>query len=144
MYAFRDIQDYQSMIELTERCEKYEIISKKIQNNMMISYLTAFARSRRNQDDDRDKALGILERLCQTKKTESELSNDITCLCGRIYKDKYTESNCQDKDSLENAIEWYRRGFAADPNIYAGINLLFLLAITTDDLYKNNEAYKIS
>ncbi|CAM4785220.1 unnamed protein product [Rotaria magnacalcarata] len=143
MYAFRDIQDYQSMIELTERCEKYEIISKKIQNNMMISYLTAFARSRRNQDDDRDKALGILERLCQTKKTESELSNDITCLCGRIYKDKYTESNCQDKDSLENAIEWYRRGFAADPNIYAGINLLFLLAITTDDLYKNNEAYKI-
>jgi hypothetical protein len=45
MYAFRDIQvwflvsdfysiwnflqDYQSMIELTERCEKYEIIAKK-------------------------------------------------------------------------------------------------------------------
>jgi hypothetical protein len=34
------------MIELTERCEKNEIISKKIQNNMRISYLTAFARSR--------------------------------------------------------------------------------------------------
>jgi hypothetical protein len=65
MYAFRDIQvkigsleflylffvfiflqDYQSMIELIERCEQYEIISSKIQNNMMISYLTAFARSR--------------------------------------------------------------------------------------------------
>ncbi len=34
------------MIELTERCERYKIISSKIQNNMMISYLTAFARSR--------------------------------------------------------------------------------------------------
>ncbi|CAF4164534.1 unnamed protein product, partial [Rotaria sordida] len=143
MYAFRDIQDYQSMIELIERCEQYEIISKRIQNNTMILYLTAFARSRRNQNDDRDKALEVLKRLCQTKKTENELSNDIICLCGRIYKDKYTESNCQDKDSLEKAIEYYRRGFAADPNIYAGINLLFLLAITTDDLIKNNEAYKI-
>ncbi|CAF0727583.1 unnamed protein product [Rotaria sordida] len=143
MYAFRDIQDYQSMIELIERCEQYEIISKRIQNNTMILYLTAFARSRRNQNDDRDKALEVLKRLCQTKKTENELSNDIICLCGRIYKDKYTESNCQDKNSLEKAIEYYRRGFAADPNIYAGINLLFLLAITTDDLIKNNEAYKI-
>jgi len=72
---------------------------------------------RRNQNDDRDKALEILQRLCETKKSESELSNDITCLCGRIYKDKYTESKCQDKDSLDKAIEWYRRGFAADPNI---------------------------
>ncbi|CAF1405790.1 unnamed protein product, partial [Adineta steineri] len=143
MYAFRDIQDYQSMIELIERCEQYETISMNIQNNMLISYLTAFARSRRNENNDRDKALEILERLCQTKRTESELSNDIICLRGRIYKDKYTESNCQDKDSLEKAIEWYRKGFAADPNIYAGINLLLLLAITTDDLIKNNEAYKI-
>ncbi|CAF1581908.1 unnamed protein product [Adineta steineri] len=143
MYAFRDIQDYQSMIELIERCEQYETISLNIQNNMLISYLTAFARSRRNENNDRDKALEILERLCQTKRTESELSNDIICLRGRIYKDKYTESNCQDKDSLEKAIEWYRKGFAADPNIYAGINLLLLLAITTDDLIKNNEAYKI-
>ncbi|CAF4252956.1 unnamed protein product, partial [Rotaria magnacalcarata] len=64
---------------------------------MMISYLTAFARSRRNLPGDRDKALTILENLCQTKKTESELSNDVICLCGRIYKDKFTESFCQDQ-----------------------------------------------
>jgi hypothetical protein len=74
--------------------------------------------SRRNQNDDREKALEILERLCETKRTENELSNDITCLCGRIYKDKYTESDCKDKISFENAIEWYRRGFAADPNLW--------------------------
>ncbi len=34
------------MIELAERCEQYEIIAKKIETNMRISYLTAFARSR--------------------------------------------------------------------------------------------------
>jgi hypothetical protein len=34
------------MIELTERCQQYEIIAKEIENNMRISYLTAFARSR--------------------------------------------------------------------------------------------------
>ncbi len=72
---------------------------------------------RRNQNVDRDKALEILESLMQTKKTENELSNDITCLCGRIYKDKYTESYCEDKYSLEKAYEWYQRGFAASPNI---------------------------
>jgi mitogen-activated protein kinase kinase kinase 5 len=72
---------------------------------------------RRNETGDRDEALNILERLCQTKKTESELSNDVICLCGRIYKDKFTESACQDQESLEKAIEWYRRGFGADPNI---------------------------
>ena len=73
---------------------------------------------RRNQNDDREKALEILERLCETKRTENELSNDITCLCGRIYKDKYTESDCKDQISFEKAIEWYRRGFAADPNLW--------------------------
>lgn len=81
---------------------------------MMIVFQKFF---RRNQDDDRVKALRILESLCRTKKTEIELSNDITCLCGRIYKDIYTESNCTDVNALEKAIEWYRRGFADSPNI---------------------------
>ena len=46
MYAFRDIQDYQSMIKLSESCEQFEKIRNKIQANTRISYLTAFARSR--------------------------------------------------------------------------------------------------
>lgn len=81
----------------------------------MIHCLSIFIR--RNENGDRDKALTILERLCQTKRSENELSNDIVCLCGRIYKDKYRESDCRDKDALDKAIEWYRKGFAAYPNI---------------------------
>jgi len=46
MYAFRDIQDYESMIRLSERCSEFDRISNKIQNNTRICYLTAFARSR--------------------------------------------------------------------------------------------------
>lgn len=122
------------MIELNERCESTEVIAQNIKDNMMISYLTAFARSRsvstssfdvdlifvqlrRNEGNDRERALETLERLCETKKTESELSNDMTCLFGRIYKDKYTESNCTDEDALQRAIKWYRQGFEDNPNV---------------------------
>ena len=34
------------MIKLNQRCEQFGEITKKIKNNMMISYLTAFARNR--------------------------------------------------------------------------------------------------
>jgi hypothetical protein len=34
------------MIKLSQRCEQLGELAKKIKNNMMISYLTAFARSR--------------------------------------------------------------------------------------------------
>jgi hypothetical protein len=129
------------MIEFSERCAKSEEISKVIQKNTMIGYLTAFARARsvslvfarfvairlslcfvfffdrRNEQNDRDIALATLRNLRETQQIQSALSNDIICLCGRIFKDKYIESDYQDQDALNKAIEFYQNGFAASPNL---------------------------
>lgn len=51
---------------------------------------------------------------------------DMLCLCGRIYKDIFIESNHTDMKSLQQAIHWYRKGFEVHPNQYAGTGFVLI------------------
>jgi hypothetical protein len=56
----------------------------------------------------------------------------------RVFKDRFAEARAVDpllaSGYLEQAIEWYRRGFLADPReYYPGVNLCTLLAIDGSD-----------
>lgn len=80
--------------------------------------------SSRKKDGDTDRALAVMEKALDKKENEIP---DYLGLCGRIYKDKYLNSDCKDTDSLKKAIEWYRKGFDALQSVYNGINLATLL-----------------
>ena len=126
LLAFGDVQDYDANVRLIEHLEA---TSSKFsyRSTPVLLHLYAFSLHRRNSDSDREKALSVMLEGMQ-EKSENE-SSDIVCLCGRIYKDRFVESNYTDKMSLNEAITWYRKAFEMNKSEYAGINLATLLVV---------------
>ncbi|XP_034505795.1 mitogen-activated protein kinase kinase kinase 15, partial [Ailuropoda melanoleuca] len=100
LLSYRDIQDYDAMVKLVEALETLPTCALADQQNVKFHY--AFALNRRNSAGDREKALQVMLQVLQSCDHPAP---DMFCLCGRIYKDIFLDSDCRDDTSRDNAIE---------------------------------------
>uniref|UniRef100_A0A8B9F293 mitogen-activated protein kinase kinase kinase n=1 Tax=Amazona collaria TaxID=241587 RepID=A0A8B9F293_9PSIT len=138
LLSYRDIQDYDAMVKLVETLEMLPTCDLADQHNIKFHY--AFALNRRNNAGDREKALQVMLQVLQTCDHPAP---DMFCLCGRIYKDMFLDSECKDTNSRDHAIEWYRKGFELQSTLYSGINLAILLLVAGQQFESSIELRKI-
>uniref|UniRef100_A0A915KU91 MAP3K TRAFs-binding domain-containing protein n=1 Tax=Romanomermis culicivorax TaxID=13658 RepID=A0A915KU91_ROMCU len=138
-FYLRDIQNYDAMVSLVE--DVASLPNCRVSEAAAVKFNYAFALNRRNQGNDRDKALSVME---ETLSSQENQVPDMLCLAGRIYKDKFVESNYTNNDARDSAIHWYRKGFEVQPNEYAGINLATLLVIAGNSFQTSAELQQIA
>ncbi|XP_053562369.1 mitogen-activated protein kinase kinase kinase 15 isoform X2 [Bombina bombina] len=138
LLSYRDIQDYDAMVRLVETLEMLPTCDLADQHNIKFHY--GFALNRRNNAGDREKALHVMLQVLQACDHPAP---DMFCLCGRIYKDMFLDSDCKDTKSRDSAIEWYRKGFELQPSLYSGINLAVLLIVAGQQFETSMELRKI-
>ncbi|KAI6239936.1 Mitogen-activated protein kinase kinase kinase [Aphelenchoides fujianensis] len=140
LLSYRDTQNYDAMINLVEELER--VNQHHVVKSQVVRYLYAFALNRRNAPGDRDKALENILQLLEMNK--DNISPDVICLAGRVYKDKFIHSNYEDREALDQAIEWYRKAFNISPLEYSGINLTTLLRARGEQFEHNEEMQQIA
>uniref|UniRef100_H0WKT0 mitogen-activated protein kinase kinase kinase n=1 Tax=Otolemur garnettii TaxID=30611 RepID=H0WKT0_OTOGA len=138
LLSYRDIQDYDAMVKLVETLEMLPTCDLADQHNIKFHY--AFALNRRNSTGDREKALQVMLQVLQSCDHPAP---DMFCLCGRIYKDIFLDSDYKDNTSRDSAIEWYRKGFELQSSLYSGINLAVLLIVAGQQFETSMELRKI-
>uniref|UniRef100_A0AAR2KZY9 mitogen-activated protein kinase kinase kinase n=1 Tax=Pygocentrus nattereri TaxID=42514 RepID=A0AAR2KZY9_PYGNA len=137
LFSYRDIQDYDAMVKLVQTLEMLPTCD--LANQPMIQFHYAFALNRRNSPGDREQALRVMLQVLQSCEHPAP---DMFCLCGRIYKDIFLDSDCKDTKSRDNAIQ-YRKGFELQPTLYSGINLAVLLIVSGQQFESSIELRKI-
>uniref|UniRef100_A0A8C2E0Q9 mitogen-activated protein kinase kinase kinase n=1 Tax=Cyprinus carpio TaxID=7962 RepID=A0A8C2E0Q9_CYPCA len=122
LLSYRDIQDYESIVNLVETLENLPTFDPVAHPHIKFHY--AFALNRRNLAGDRQKALDIMLPLVNS---DEQVASDIYCLVGRIYKDMFLDSHFTDTDSRDQGLPWFRKGFESEPTLHSGINYAVLL-----------------
>ena len=127
MSSFRDAEAFEELVEL------YSSFPAHVKEYVIVKQQFALALNRRNQPDDREKALRILDELLKDRGHDSETLG----IKGRIHKDTYKEAEQKGRitaaAALDNAIDAYTKGFEADPrDYYPGVNAINLLTQKDD------------
>jgi len=122
MSSFRDAEAFDELVEL------YNSFPAPVKEYVIVRQQFALALNRRNQSDDREKALKILDELLENRGPDSETLG----IKGRIHKDIYMEAarsgSITAAAALDYAIDAYTKGFEADPrDYYPGVNAINLL-----------------
>ncbi|WKX93123.1 hypothetical protein Q1695_010844 [Nippostrongylus brasiliensis] len=142
MISYRDNQNYNGMISLVEDLSRIEDCT--LIDTQVIRYQYAFALARRNKEGDRERSLATVLNIIESTADKEALSPDVICLAGRIYKDKFIASNYEDRESLNNAVSWYRKAFEMSPLEHSGINLTTLLRASGEHFESNAEMQQIA